>query len=371
MKKQIFVDGRAFDKYFEGTRTYVENLYKVIDKIGDFKIFVASETNNAQDVFKNSANIEFLKYKSSSKIQRILFDIPNLIAKYKIDASHFQYIVPPIKNNIQVVTIHDILFKDYPDEFSLKYRFTKGLTFYASARRADIVTTVSNHSKEAMIKHFNLDEKEVHIIPNGVAEHYFENYNKSQAQEKVFKHFGLQNFILYVSRIEPRKNQLLLLKAYLNQQLYNQNVALVFVGKKDLPVPELEQLITSLPQSITKHISFLSNINNDDLKSIYQAARIFAYPSKAEGFGIPPLESAALGIPTICSNTTAMSDFTFFGKTHITPDLSSIETALTQNITDPPSESQLLAIKNTVQNTYSWQSAAQKLNELIWNKLNT
>jgi glycosyltransferase involved in cell wall biosynthesis len=372
MKPSIFVDGRAFDKYFEGTRTYIENLYKIIDEIGDFDIYIGSESNVAESVFEHSKNIKFVKYvKSKSKLKRALVEIPEIIGKYKINASHFQYVVPPIKNSIQVVTIHDLLFKDFPEHFSFKYRLVKGLSFYLSAVRADIVTTVSAYSKDAIIKHFNLKPADVHIVANGVASTYFENYDKSVARATISNRFGISNYILYVSRIEPRKNQLELLNAYLDLKLYDNDMSLVLIGKEDIPVPELHQIINGLPAEVSKKIYLLSNIDNEDLKVFYIAAKMFVYPSKAEGFGIPPLEAAALKVPTICSNKTAMSDFTFFEpNNHINPDIDHLKQAISYQLGNPDSDNRLEGIKHIIADRYSWVNSATKLNELIWNKVN-
>jgi len=369
MRPKLFVDGRAFDKYFEGTRTYVENLYKIIDEIGDFEIFIGSESDVPEAVFEHSRNTKFVKYrKTQSKLQRALFEIPEIISKNKIQVSHFQYVTPLIKNSIQVVTIHDVLFKDFPEQFGFKYRLIKGITFYMSVLRSDIVTTVSQYSKDALLKHFHLKPERVQIIPNGVEPGYFEAYDKNAVKRCIFAKYGVDNFILCVSRIEPRKNQLGLLKAYLDLQLYDRNINLVFIGKKDINVPELERLMESLPDNVVKHIFFLSNINNDDLKAFYQAAMVFVYPSLAEGFGIPPLEAAALKTPTICSNRTAMEDFLFFGENHIDPNPESIKTALLNTIDGVP-ETKLEEIRKIIIKNYNWQSAATKLNQLMWNKV--
>jgi len=368
MKSRLFVDGRAFDKHFEGTLTYIVNLYKIIDEIGDFEIFIGSESDTPQAVFENSKNIKYVTYeKSGSKLYRTFIEIPQIISKHKIHASHFQYVIPPIKNCIQVVTIHDILFKEFPEQFDFSYRLIKGLTFYFSAIRADIVSTVSQYSKDALIKHFKLKAENIHIIPNGVASDYFEPYDKNAARSYINDKFGVDNYILCVSRIEPRKNQLVLVKAYLDLKLHHKNINLVFIGKRDIEVPELDQIINTLPDGISKHIYFLNNITNADLKEFYRSALVFVYPSLAEGFGIPPLEAAASGISTICSNRTAMSDFSFFGANHISPDLESIKTVLLKTI-DSPEENRLEEIKQSISETYSWATSAAKLNKLIWEK---
>ena len=290
-----------------------------------------------------------------------------MMGRYKIDAAHYQYIAPPVKNCLQIVTIHDLLFKDFPEEFSMGYRLIKGAAFYLSARRADLVTTVSDYSKKAIVRHFGIPGRDVHVVPNGVSPFFFEPYDKEGSRKRVREQFKISDYILYVSRIEPRKNQLDLLRSYLDLRLYEQGRSLVFVGKESIPVPQIRAIIDPLPGEIREKIFFLENISNTDLRLLYQAADLFVYPSKGEGFGIPPLEAAALGVPTICSNTTAMSDFTFFGNNHISPDRDALKRSIVSALASQPVN--LREISHAVKKGYGWDSAAMTMNELLWSKV--
>jgi len=368
MKPKIFVDGRVFDTEYQGTRTYIHNLYKIIDNIGDFEIFLAScDPDNAAGFFPGSHNMRFIRYNTVSKLRRALHELPEIMRRYHIDAAHYQYVAPPQKSCLHIVTIHDLLFKDFPREFSLAYRMTKSAAFYFSAKRADLVTTVSAYSKKAIVRHFSIPEENIHVVPNGVSNFYFEPFDKEKAAMEVWEKFGLRNYILYVSRIEPRKNQLDLLKAYLDLKLYQQDKSLLFVGKTSISVPQLKEIMQSLPEEIKQKIFFLEDISNTDLRLVYQAAELFVYPSKGEGFGIPPLEAGALGIPTICSNTTAMEEFSFFGDGHIHPDVNQLKASITRALAEQPAN--LREISNTIRRRYGWEKAAFTMNELIWNKV--
>jgi glycosyltransferase involved in cell wall biosynthesis len=368
MKPKIFVDGRVFDTEYQGTRTYIHNLYKIIDQIGDFEIFMAScNLDNTAAFFPGSSNINFIRYNTVSKLQRAFRELPEMMTRHRIDAAHYQYVAPPRKNCLQIVTIHDLLFKDFPEEFSFGYKMVKGAAFYLSAKRADLVTTVSDYSKKAIVRHFNIPEKNIHVVPNGVSGFFFEPYDKQKVALEVWEKFSLKNYILYVSRIEPRKNQLDLLRAYLDLGLHKQGKSLVFVGRTSIAVPQLQELLAPLDEDIKSRIFFLEDISNADLRRLYQAAELFVYPSKGEGFGIPPLEAGALGVPTICSNTTAMEEFSFFGDGHINPDADTLKTAIVRALAEAPSG--LREISNAIRKRYGWEKAASTMNELIWMKV--
>jgi len=108
------------------------------------------------------------------------------------------------------------------------------------------------------------------------------------------------------------------------------------------------------------------DIDDGDLLQIYRAATLFVYPSKAEGFGIPPLEAAALQIPVLCSNTSAMKDFAFFGPCHFDPyDFSSFKQLLRSILENPPTTAFLAEIATIVRREYSWSHSAEKLVGLL------
>ena len=317
---RVLVDAHCFDQEFGGSRTFIRELYSQLAKQPGVQIFMAAyHIHLLKESFPSAPGLFFVKYKSRSRLVRLLYDIPRLVRKYRIDYAHFQYISSPWKNCRQILTIHDLLFKDYPGEFPLSYRIVKWFFFRRSAARADIITTVSDYSKNSLEKHLFLHPDRITVIANAVHDRYFEPYNTAEAKEWVKKKLGFEKYLLCVSRFEPRKNQLLLLSVYLKLRLYEQGFHLLFLGQKSIPVKGFPSLIQSLDPDIMKFIHLAEAASDDGLLKYYQAADLLVYPSRAEGFGLPPLEAAALRKPVICSNTSAMAAYTFFGEDHINP----------------------------------------------------
>ena len=204
---KIFVDAHVFDNEYQGSRTYIKEIYNILIECSNYDFyFGAFDVDNLKSNFLCKPNVHFVKYKSKSKFYRLGIEIPLILNKLKIDYAHFQYISPLIKNCKTIVTIHDILFLDFPNEFSLSYIISKKILFYISSIRADILTTVSDYSKFRISHHFKISSSNIHVVPNGVNELYFEEYNKRISQKYVYEKYGIKNYILYVSRIEPRKN---------------------------------------------------------------------------------------------------------------------------------------------------------------------
>jgi len=370
-KIRLFVDAHCFDKEHQGTRAYIKRIYTEFSKKNSHVelYFGARDIDNLQRELENIPNSKFIKYRFPFTITRLLIEVPLLIRRYRIDLAHFQYIIPLIRNCRYIVTTHDVLFNDFKSEFPTFYRLSRNFLFRYSIRHADIVTTVSEYSKASIRKYFKVGS-EIYITPNGVSEDFFEPFDKNTSRNYINEKFGIARYLLFVSRFEPRKNHALLLRAYLDLKLYLKGYSLVLLGHMSMKEPEFNTLLNHLPDDIKRFILVSATVNDQDLYHFYRGADVFIYPSKAEGFGLPPIEAGALKIPVICSNATAMYDFTFFGEYHIDPENYELFVQkINQIISNPPSEAQLAKISNEIANRYLFNNAATKLSEAILNTL--
>lgn len=361
-KVKILVDCHVFDGKPQGTTTYLKGLYLELIKDGSIDFyFAALDINNIKNIFGIQSNIYYVQLKSNNKLKRLLIEYPLIIKKNKIDFAHFQYVVPPIKLCKYINTIHDVLFLDYPEYFPLTYKIKNRILFQFSSWISDFNLTVSKYSQKQISKHFKV--KNVYITPNAVANQFFERFDKNKVEIDVYKKFGLQNYLLFVSRREPRKNHLTLLKTFVEYKHF-EKFQLVFIGSLDIIDVDYEQYYSSLDNSIKQKIVVIEKINDQELLSITRAARVSIYPSFAEGFGIPPLESLACGIPTICSNTTAMSDFSFIQDYLFNPKSTKDLNKKLIKAIESKAECSVIEEMKTI---YSWKKSALVLQKLIKN----
>lgn len=363
---RIFVDAHTFDSEFQGSRTFIREIYAILAQKETLDLYIgAYDITNLKKYFPIIPDDHLVKFKHRSSVMRLLFNIPAIIKKYSIQYAHFQYIVPLYKNCRYIVTIHDVLFRDYPDEFSFFYRFFKTLLYKIGAKRANILTTDSSFSLASIHKHLGVPQDKIQLVPMAVHDKYFEAYDKNLAKKQFSVKYGFDRYILFVSRIEPRKNHALLLRSFIELELYLQGYYLVLLGHQSLDTPVFTEMMDQLPGDIKPFIFIKSDAPDSELLLFYRAADVFVYPSKAEGFGIPPLEAAAAKVPVICSNTSSMVDFTFFEKNHIAPDYDSVKNALQSVINEPPGQPALSAIAETIHKRYSWAGSAEQLEQLI------
>lgn len=368
---KIFVDGYLLNKEPQGTKTYIKELYKSFAGLSDnYKIYIGCfKEQKIKEEFKEYKNIHFLYFKQKSRFFRMLFEIPKLIKENAFDFAHFQYVIPFFRNKNckYIVTIHDVLFNDYKQYFTFLYRLKRNFLFRYSAIKSDYLLTVSKYSKQRIKDIYKLDKKPIYVVPNGVSEVFLKKNKKEISEEFIRIKYNIKNFILYVSRVEPRKNQQQLLHSF--SKIKNKNLSLVFIGKKTLENKELDKIYFSLKKNVKERVYFLEDISEKDLIEFFRAAKAFVYPSLAEGFGIPPIEAAAVGLPVLCSNSTAMEDFDFFKPYHInflkTNDLENHINALLND-----KDYSAKRIQNIVKNNYTWKSSAITFSKVLVKEIN-
>jgi len=259
------------------------------------------------------------------------------------------------------------LFLDYPEYFPKLDSFIKHQLYKYSARKSEIVLTGSHFSKEKLEKHFKINNVFVQVY--GVEPVFFEEYNKVQVQNEVEEKYHFRKYIIYISRHEPRKNHFLLLKAFVELELYK-SFHLVLIGDVTFRDASFDTMMLTLEKDIKDKIVLLNKVDFAAMILLLRGAELAIYPSKAEGFGLPPLESVAAKVPTICSNTTSMAEFDFFENDFINPlDLEDIKSKMQTKIATTDVE-RINELATFVKNKYNWNSSAAMFNSILNTEIN-
>lgn len=360
---KLLVDTHVFDDKHQGTRTYLKGLYGALIPMARHWTFylVAKNIENLKKEFGEHPNVKYIKLKHSNKFYRLFFELPHLIKKYQINYAHFQYISPLFKSCKYIVTTHDILFeqKGFKSFFPLKYRIINGFLFKLSAKKADKLFTVSEYSRQQIARIYKVPSNRIFITPNAVTDD-FKLLNDNPALKDAIP----SKTILYVSRVEPRKNHLLLLKAFVDLQLYKKGYTLVFIGAKDFPDSKLLKYITQNNIIIKEHVLWKYDVSFDVVKQYYANCSLFVFPSFAEGFGIPILEAMVFNKKMLVSNETAMKDFNLPEELTFNP----------YNLNDLKEKLQDVLFSNSISydktfvlilSKYSWENSAKTFFEVI------
>lgn len=365
----LLVDCHVFDSEFQGSRTVIIGMYSKLFELenrmpsGNIYFLAAENVDNLKKEFPPTPFIRYVELKASSSWKRLLFEFPYLIRKHKINYAHFQYVVPPIKLCKYIVTCHDVLFLDFPEYFSTAYRLSKRVMFKLSYRYSDVVTTVSMYSYNR-IRHYFGNKEHFYAIPNGIDEKFFD-FQSSETKLSWLHRKKIRPYILYVSRFEPRKNHLLLLQVFSEKKLYNQ-VDLVMIGSKTHLCADFEKYYNQLPEFIKSAIHINQNgVSQKEVMLYMKHAEVFVYPSIAEGFGLPPLEAAALKTPVICNNSSSMADFSILGRFLTVLNTNTLSKMLEQVLKEGVPNDEKEKIASEIRVNYSWDMAAIKFQSIL------
>jgi glycosyltransferase involved in cell wall biosynthesis len=363
---KIFVGAHYFDGPPQGTTSYLYGIYKsMIEQQLPVEIVFGVGSEKIYELYPDLRGVtRIAKYKYSSALGRLLIDIPRILREERFDFAHFQYLLP-IKlwgESLpkSVVSMHDVLFMENRADYPLGHRLLRKFLFKSAAKKADVLTTISDYSVSSISKYFGIDKTKVLLAHCAAPK--LELFDKMESRKFVFDFFGVDKYLLYVSRFEPRKNHVSLLQAFFELDLDKKGYELVFVGDKSILVDAFNSFWEALPLSRRSSIKIFTDVSAEGLKNLYNAAQLFVYPSLSEGFGMPPLEAAILNTPTVCSNATSISDFNFFGDNLANcSDVSALKECISRNLSHPLCAEKLSEIRNEILRRYSWDDSALRL----------
>ena len=201
-----------------------------------------------------------------------------------------------------LLTIHDISVIEHPEWFSKNYaRFYKFLQPIAIRDAARIIT-VSQYSSSRLQQCLNVPASKIDISLNA-ADEIFTSEPSSKDSDVILKYKLPEKYLLAVGSLEPRKNLVRLIEAYQSIRTEIPDVTLVLVGEARSIYGD-----SNLNPNLYANVIFTGYVPSEHLPALYRGALAFAYPSIYEGFGIPPLEAMACGLPVLTSNSTSLPE---------------------------------------------------------------
>lgn len=274
-------------------------------------------------------------------IVRICAVLPRLLAKMKPDVFHAQYVLPPFMTTKTVLSIHDLAHEHFPEFFHPVEALRMKTLVPWSAKRASHIMTISEFSAADIARRFDLPRERI-TVAHMAASPDFHPRDKGQSQEHLARKYGLTfPFILYVGRIQARKNLPRLVEAYARLREQGLEAKLVLVGKNDWQSGQLVEKIKAL--GLQDCVVFPGFVPFDDLPIFYNAAEVFVFPSFFEGFGLPVVEGMASGVPTITSFGSSLEEVAGDGALLIDPrDTESIANALSRILGGPGLQKDLI-----------------------------
>ena len=212
----------------------------------------------------------------------------------------------PIYCKQQVVTIHDIVALDHPEWFSKSKGFLYKNITPPLLKNSQKIIAISEYSKNRIIANTSIDEKKIIVIPNGIDTKFgLQSETSIETMRENIK-LPCTRYVLCIGTTEPRKNIARLLKAWENiSKKIPDDIWLVLTGKQNQK--ELFSEIAGM-NNLPSRVHLTGHVSDDFLPALYAGALVFAFPSLYEGFGLPPLEAMASGVPVLTGNLTSLPE---------------------------------------------------------------
>lgn len=317
LQKTVVIDARiAGEAEGHGIARHVQELVKNIIQLPStiqFVLLVNRDSPFLKTELPSNFSIKIMRWKWISLLG--IIELAWILRKLKPDLIHSpSYMVPFFSNTPLVCTIHDLNHVVLAENYSFSHKIYYNNILPRYLRLVRKVITVSNFSKNEILRILKVSPEKVEVIYNGISKNFVERANQNEDELKKFKErYELPNeFILSIGNRKPHKNMARLVEAYCK-------------GNFDIPLvlrTDFDSHLLDIAEKYNKRhaIHFLRFVTYEEFPYLYCLAKLFVFPSLYEGFGLPPLEAAACGVPVVVSNRSSLPEVLHGAACFVDPD---------------------------------------------------
>ncbi|HVN04373.1 MAG TPA: glycosyltransferase family 1 protein [Bryobacteraceae bacterium] len=358
------IDAHAIGRHLTGNEVYVRSLlssFAALDPESEFVTYFS-----ADDAFQWAPEGSQPRQVSGNPFVRLGVELAMKLRQDRPDLLHVQYTAPLGCPVPVVVSVHDVSFLVHPEYFkkmrALQLRWTVARTIHGATR----ILTGSEFSRDSIVRAYGeACARKIVVVPNAAA-NGLRPVSRDSASAAVRSRFDIAKpFVLSVGDLQPRKNQIGLIRAFaeLVRAFPQLTHSLVLAGKDTWFSPRVRE--AARVSGVADRIQFAGFVSDEDLLHLYNACDLFVFPSFYEGFGLPVLEAMACGRAVACSRTSAIPEVADGAGILFDPYSSSeIVRAMADLLRDTELRARMERLGLQRASRFSWRSTAQKTLEV-------
>jgi glycosyltransferase involved in cell wall biosynthesis len=292
-----------------------------------------------------------------------------LVGKPKVDVlfspSHY---TPLISFTPSVIYLMDMSYEHFGSDFFTSYDINQLKRWTPlSAKKAKKIITISEFSKKEIIDAYKIKPEKVEVVYPSFNKNLFHAKVPSTKIVQLRKKYGLKGkYLFYWGTLQPRKNINKLIEAF--AKLDRSQLKLVICGKKGWLYEQIFDLVKRL--NLEDRVIFIGFAPDEDLPGLIKSCRGFVLPSLYEGFGMPVVESQAVGVPVVVSRTSSLPEIAGDSAIYIEDpnSVDSIKEALEKLLSLTPAQRDKI-IKDGKENSkrFDWAASAKQLINIFKN----
>lgn len=362
---KILVNSRLYEEGpGTGIKNYIKNLFDEIQKVQNKDVILFAQIDDKQCI-GTTLTSRIISFIPLALFRGVLFDQVYVLFLILINKPNVffspAHILPffKVKNTKYVVTIHDLAFLVYPKHYSRLFRGYYTLAVRRSLKNADRIISVSQNTKNDIIKYYNIPESKIEVVHSGVDEFYF-------SREKQPALLSAKYFLSVVTH-PKRKNIFSVLAAISSSELLK-NYKYVISGLiRDENLSEFKKKIVEL--NLQENVILYGYAKKHELLNLYRNSVFFIYPSFYEGFGFPVVEAMAAKCPVITSNNSSLIEISPNKNWLVNPySIDDIRSKMEKMLTLTVDERiNLIEQNSNYSKNFLWSNAAKKTIDVFKN----
>ena len=366
---KIAIDIRRMTEF--GVGTYIRNVVRTLGRLDrETTYLLIGSPAKVKEIGPLPANFHTVPLAEPERSLKSYREFRAVVKRLECDLVHIPnlFSIPRALPCPYVMTVHDIL--EHLSRAREQTGFWRSLHFQLTKRvlsGASRIFAVSNFTKLEMEKLFNIPPGRIEVVYNAIDERLLRGHaNPADRQLIVERYQVTYPFLLYAGRISPHKNVVRMIEAFSalkteleKDQLYP-DLKLIIIGDDVSGNPDLRR--TVIRSGVQNDVRFLGFVPIEVLRTFYDQAKIFVFPSLYEGFGLPPLEAMAHGTPVVTSNVSSLPEVVGNAAVLVHPEnVFEIMRALHRVLLDQPLREKMKERSYRQAAKFSWEKSVRRI----------